>query len=164
MNFIVMNRSRFVVAVLLCLAVGSVGCSSEYAYVVVNKTNEPVLVEYGFAPLSTGKPTEEPTYAMHAPDTKSSQGFLEWEPRWQAFPEGQAVMDRRRGTVRVELQPQQSLRVAHVFEYSGKASWDHQVRIAHMALSGVAGRLEVAGDEVRTRFIESGDAFVLEYE
>jgi hypothetical protein len=148
----------------MCLALASVGCTSEYAYVVVNDTNAPVTVEYGFAPLSTGSPAGEPTYAMHAPDMKSPQGFLDWEPRWQAFPDGQAVMDRQRGTVRIELQPQQSLRVAHVFDYSGKASWDQQVRIAHMALSGVAGRIEVAGDEVRTRFIEIGDAFILQYE
>jgi hypothetical protein len=154
---------RIAVVVLISLAVASVGCTSEYSFVVVNSTSAPVTVEYQFAPLPLNDARAAPIFAMHAPDTKSAQGLFDWEPRWHAFPEGQAVVDRQRGTVRVELEPQQSLRVAHAFDYSGQASWDQQVRIAYMELRGVAGRIELAGDEVRRRFIESDGAFVLDY-
>jgi hypothetical protein len=156
-------RRRVAVAIASILLAMASGCGREHSFVIVNRSAAPLVVEYRFAPLPSGPNTANPNYAVRTPETKEEQGLFEWEARWKAFPSDRAAVDRERGTVRVELEPQESLRVAHLFEYAGKPTWDAQARIAALTLDGASGRVELEGDEVHASFVETGGAYVLEF-
>jgi hypothetical protein len=154
---------RVSVAGLILLSAMLTGCMSEHSFVVVNDSGAPVVVEYAFAPLPASDAAAPPRYAFAGPLTRPRGLLSEWTAEWEPVPGDRAVVDRERGTVRVELAPDRLLRVAYAFDYSGEASWKLQVNIARMTITGPAGALELAGDEVRQRFVESDGAYVLVY-
>ena len=155
-------HNRLLIAFLIFVAAAGAGCTSERSFVIKNGSASPIVVAYQFAPLPA-KEGSAPMYAMHPPETESPEGRWNWETRWIAFPEGQATVDRQQGTVRVTLDPAQSLRVAHAFEYAGQESWDFQVRITRLTMTGAGAQLDMAGDQVRLAFVESDGVYVLEY-
>lgn len=156
-------RKLLLCTYLIVLAAVSVGCTSERSFVIRNASDARIAVDYQFAPLPARDGAAPPVFAMHPPETEVNDGPLAWETRWQAFPEGYATVDRANGAVHVVLDPQQALRIAHAFDYKGSESWDFQVRIVKLTITGAAGRIDLEGDAVRRHFIESDGVFLLVY-
>jgi hypothetical protein len=156
-------HNRLLIAFLIFVAAAAAGCTTERSFVIKNSSDSPIVVTYQFAPLPAKDGAVLPVYAMHAPETESPDGRWDWETRWVGFPAGQATVDRQQGTVRVTLDAAQSLRVAHAFEYAGKETWESQVRIARLTITGAGTQLDLAGDQVRTGFVEANGVYVLEY-
>lgn len=147
--------------ILLLLTIMSIpmlaGCSYGYDFVVINKSNVPIQVQYKLK-----RHTETPgKFVDIIPPAKLPiQEFQKSKYEWRKLSKEEYGWDNSTATFTVSVAPDEVLLVDHAVNYVGS---EDQFNLASLKISGANGSIELEGKQAQTQFKGSDTKYVLEY-
>jgi hypothetical protein len=134
-------------------------CSYTYDYVVVNKSNELIEVQYKLtrrAPENLGKFVD-----IRLPAKASVTEFEKSKPEWRDLQKEEYSFDNSTGTFTVKVAPDEALLVD---SFSDAAGDEGRFGIASITINGSKGSINLQGRQAQTQFKpESDTKYVIRY-
>lgn len=149
--------------ILLLITIMSVlllaGCSYRYDFVVVNKSEGPIQVQYRLkrhTPETPGKFVD-----INPPAKLTLQDFQKSKHEWRNLSKDEYGWDNPTGTFTVSVAPDEVLLVDYTYNYDGS---EDQFDLASIKITGAKGSIDLEGKQAQTQFkIESDTKYVLQY-
>jgi hypothetical protein len=154
-------RKRMTSALLVSLCLSVVGCSRSDRFVLVNTTENQLLVRYRFRLRTTAPSTSQPDFDFEEPfvaptDTPRHSDFGRLTESTGGF-----TYDRHTGLLTVAILPHQSISIATVTNYSPNSASDAgNFPVAYLELHLPSGLQTFTGNEVPAAFRLDGNLFV----
>ena len=138
-------------------------CSWIADFVVLNKSDAPVVVEYTFKEKFQRGPACCPS--GERPSKKAAKDVGNDGVSWRELGAGEYAYDAAAGRVTVVLKPGEALRVMRAVNYAGyEHAEDDAFDLRSIALTGAKGTLYLEGLQAQTAFkAESNDLYTLTY-
>ena len=150
---------KLLLLLMLILVVALSGCSYRYEFVVINKSDGSIEVQYKLkrhTPETPGKYVD-----INAPAKVNLKEFEKAEYHWRNLPKEEYQFDNLTGTFTVSLGPDEVLLLDYTSNYSGD---ENQFHLASIKISGANGLIDLEGKQAQTQFrIESDTKYVLRY-
>ncbi|MDQ3685361.1 MAG: hypothetical protein M3430_07120 [Acidobacteriota bacterium] len=149
------TKSRVVLAAFLLPATLFLSsCSYSTNFVIVNKSKSPVEVQYILNYVQRNDPSSRLSmYDM--PTKKALEDLEDYDVAWRDLRYDEYRYDESTRTVTVTLPPDEVLRVARTFNYSGHSSErDGFFRIEEIRITGANGSVCYEGKQAQYQFIE----------
>lgn len=150
---------KFLLAVALLTSVLLLSsCSLGYEFVVINASDELLVVQYTFKPDYRDK--------ISAPVKANIEELENTQRRWTPVHFEQFGIDQETGTVTVKLPPREVLRVADITNYPGHNSEhsDLYFHISSLVLSGSRGSVTYNGKQACSQFKEDSTTYKIIYQ
>lgn len=135
-------------ALIFCVILSS--CSYSSQFVIVNRSNAPIDVEYVItSKFDSLENTENKPYKMDLSNWDSRFGDKEWRDVAQ----NEYQFDAETKTCRIMLLPNEVLRFYHERD---RATGEYEFRVASVKLTGVNGEILFEGKEFYKQFEKTG--------
>jgi hypothetical protein len=145
--------------VILFLIVMMSGCSYRYDFVVINKSDRPIEVQYKlkrYTPETPGKYVD-----INTPAKVTLSEFEKSEYQWQNLANDQYQFDNLTGTFKVSVAPDEVLLVDFAYNYRGD---ENEFDLASIKIDGASGSIDLEGRQAQTQFrIERDTKYILRY-
>jgi hypothetical protein len=152
-------KHRILVVILLLFVLIMSGCSYRYDFVVVNKSDGPIQVQYRLkrhTPETPGKFVD-----INPPAKLTLQEFQKSKHEWQDLPKDAYGWDNSTGTFSVSVASDEVLLIDYTYNYGGS---EDQFDLASIKITGAKGSIDLEGKQAQTQFkIESDTKYVLQY-
>lgn len=143
-----MKKLTVILALIFCVVFSS--CSYSSQFVIVNRSNAPVDVEYVIASkFDSLENTANKPYKMDLSNWDSRFG----EKEWRDVAQNEYRFDAATKTCRITLLPNEVLRFYHERD---RANGEYEFRVASLKLSGVNGEILFEGKEFYKQFEKTG--------
>jgi hypothetical protein len=150
---------RILSLLLLSLMMVLSGCSYRYDFVVINKSDGVIEVQYKlkrYSPETPGKYVD-----INPPAKVALSEFVKAEYQWQDLAKEQYEFDNLTGTFKVNVAPDEVLRVDYATNYRGD---ENEFALASIRIDGARGSIDLKGQQAQTQFKVEGDTkYVLRY-
>ena len=136
-----------------------VGCSYGYDFVVVNKSEMPIQVQYR---LKRHTPETPGKFVDIIPPAKLAlHEFQKSKHEWRKLSKDEYGWDNATGTFTVSVGPDEVLLVDSPTNYRGT---ENEFNLASIKITGANGSIDLEGKQAQTQFqIESDTNYVLQY-
>ncbi len=140
-----------------CFVFSLAGCSSRDDFVVINKSDRTITVQYRLKRTS-GLPGN---YFNFKPPAKLPLSeFEKAEYQWQDLARDQYQFDDFTGTLRVTLAPEEVLLVDSAINYRGS---ENQFDLESINILGARGSISLEGRQAQTQFKLEDKKYVIRY-
>jgi hypothetical protein len=135
------------------------GCSYSYDFVVVNKSDGFIEVQYKLKRHTLETPVN---FLDSIPPAKLGvKEFRESSHVWKNLPKEQYDFDNLTGTYTVSVAPDEALLVEHLYNYGGN---ENDFDLASIRITGAKGSISLEGRQAQMQFeLESTTQSVLQY-
>ena len=142
--------------VILFLVLMMSGCSYRYDFVVINKSDRPIEVQYKLKRHPSGQYADITT-----PAKVLLSEFEKAEYQWRNLAKDQYQFDDLTGTFKVSVAPDEVLLLDFVYNYHGD---ENQFDLVSIKLDGASGSINLEGRQAQTQFRIEGDTkYILRY-
>lgn len=141
--------------VILLLTVMMSGCSHRYDFVIINKSDRPIEVQYTLKRYPSGQYAD-----INTPAKVTLREFEKAEYQWRNLARDQYQFDDATATFRVSVAPDEVLLVEFAYNYSGD---EHQFDLASIKVEGASGSINLEGRQAQTQFRIEGTKYILRY-
>jgi hypothetical protein len=150
-----MKHRRLSLVILFLVLVMS-GCSYRYDFVVINKSERPIEVQYKLK-----RHTWERYADITTPAKVTLAEFEKAEYQWQNLAKDQYQFDDLTGTFKVTVAPDEVLLLDFAMNYRGD---ENQFDLVSIKIDGASGSISLEGRQAQTQFRTEGDTkYILRY-
>ena len=134
-------------------------CSYRYDFVVVNKSDGVIEVQYRLKQQNPQAPGK--FVGINPPAKLGIKEFEKSEREWGELPKEQYHFDNLTGIFTVSVAPNEVLLLSFAYNYQGH---DNEFALANIKITGAKGSIILEGRQAQTQFkIESDTKYVLQY-
>jgi hypothetical protein len=149
-------KHRILSLVVLCLVLMMSGCSYRYEFVVINKSDRPIEVQYQLKRHASGQYAD-----INTPAKVTLSEFEKAEYQWRNLAKEQYQFDNLTATFKVSVAPDEVLLVDFALNYSGDES---EFDLASIKIDGARGSIDLEGRQAQTQFrFDEDRKYILRY-
>lgn len=150
-----MKQSTLSLPILFLLLTMS-GCSYRYEFVVINKSDRPIEVQYKLKLHPSGQYADITT-----PAKVILSEFEKTEYQWRNLEKNQYEFDDLTATFKVRVAPDEVLLLDFAYNYRGD---ENEFDLASIKIGGASGSISLEGRQAQTQFRSDGDTkYILTY-
>ena len=147
-------KHRILVVILLLVLIMS-GCSYRYDFVVINKSDRSIEVQYKLKRHPSGQLAD-----INTPAKVRLSEFEKSEYQWQNLAKDQYQFDDLTGTFKVSVAPDEVMLLDFAYNYRGDES---QFDLVSIKIDGASGSISLEGRQAQTQFRSEGTKYILRY-
>jgi hypothetical protein len=138
-------------------------CSIGYEFVIVNKSDSIIEVQYKTKRCVAGGPEG---YNLGFPARLSIEEFQKSKHTWEQLPKEDYKYDSFNCIYTIRVLPSQVLKTQHVSNYPGHKSEDSNIYfgLETVTIKGATGILRLQGEQAKTAFKKESESYILTYE